>query len=116
MRKNVGCIPVLAYLPSLQSTSVSVSWLPMSETYEEKAIRLLTLLTQSSEPVSSDETWTLDDIAVMAETINLAPAAWRTATFRPAQAIRQYIKGVCLEPIWRGHPRPKVWQSFPAAA
>jgi hypothetical protein len=32
-------------------------------------------LTQSSESVSSDETWTLDDIAVMAETINLAPAA-----------------------------------------
>ena len=57
----------MTYLPSLQSTSVSVSWLPMSETYEEKAIRLLTLLTQSSEPVSSDETWTLDDIAVMAE-------------------------------------------------
>ena len=39
----------------------------MSETYEEKAIRLLTLLTQASEPVSSDETWALDDIAVMAE-------------------------------------------------
>lgn len=39
----------------------------MSENYERQAIRLLTLLTQSSEPVSSDETWTLDDIAVMAE-------------------------------------------------
>ena len=31
-------------------------------------------------------------------------------------AIRPYIRRACLEPIWRGHLRPKVWQSFPAAA
>jgi hypothetical protein len=39
----------------------------VEETHEQITIRLLTLLANSIEPVSSDETWLLSDIAVLAE-------------------------------------------------
>ena len=39
----------------------------MEETHEQAVIRLLTLLANSVEPVSSDETWPISDISVLAE-------------------------------------------------
>ncbi|HTB83069.1 MAG TPA: hypothetical protein VK742_05390 [Candidatus Sulfotelmatobacter sp.] len=66
----------------------------MEETHEQAVIRLLTLLADSVEPVSSDETWLLTDIAVLAE---LATAGFVSAGDIVRAGQGQIVAIVCVQ-------------------